>query len=220
MENEQHVIFSEQDEITSIVNRDTVAQSMFLAWFEANKLYPEANELTYCEFPTKFVWNKDARVWTKRKKGLSIGRLFYVAPGAGDNHYLRMLINVIRGAKCHADMRRVNGKLYNSYRDACYALGLLEDDKEYIDGIEEASRWGSAHSLRKLFANLLIAKSMSRPGHVWEATWKYLADDILYNRRIRTNNQGMPPIHLYLMFILTLLIELYVCMFLIIIYNV
>lgn len=51
--------------------------------------------------------------------------------------------------------------LYNTYQDACYSLGLLENGKDYIDGVIEASLWGSTQSLRKLFANLLIGKSMS-----------------------------------------------------------
>ena len=31
---------------------------MFLQWMEANKEYPEARELTYVEFPQKFVWKE------------------------------------------------------------------------------------------------------------------------------------------------------------------
>ncbi|KAI9071577.1 hypothetical protein K1719_046472 [Acacia pycnantha] len=32
-------------------------------------------------------------------------------------------------------------------REACYALGLLDDDKEYIDAIKEASSWASGNYL-------------------------------------------------------------------------
>ncbi len=45
-------------------------------------------------------------------------------------------------------------------------MGLLNDDKEYIDGITEASFWGSAIYLRKLFAMLLMSGSISRPEYV------------------------------------------------------
>jgi len=33
---------------------------------------------------------------------------------------------------------------------------LLEDDKEYIDAINEASRWGSRSFMRRLFATLMV----------------------------------------------------------------
>ncbi|GJR11417.1 ATP-dependent DNA helicase PIF1-like protein [Tanacetum coccineum] len=39
---------------------------------------------------------------------------------------------------------------------ACYALGLLDDDKEYVEAIEEASKWATAASLRSLFVRMLI----------------------------------------------------------------
>ncbi|GJT50943.1 ATP-dependent DNA helicase RRM3-like protein [Tanacetum coccineum] len=42
------------------------------------------------------------------------------------------------------DLKNVDDVLYPTYRDACYARGLLQDDKEYIDGILEASLWGMA----------------------------------------------------------------------------
>ncbi|KAF7800995.1 putative PIF1 DNA helicase/replication protein A1-like protein [Senna tora] len=77
--------------------------------------------------------------------------------------------------------------------DACYVMGLLEDDKEYIEGIIEGSKWSSGFYLRKLFATLLIHNTISRPAHVWENTWMYLSDDILLKERHRTAN---PDLHL------------------------
>ncbi|XP_073041919.1 uncharacterized protein [Primulina eburnea] len=54
------------------------------------------------------------------------------------NQSLFKYICSIRGATCYDDISIVNDVQYRSFRDACYALGLLNDDKEYIDGIVEA----------------------------------------------------------------------------------
>lgn len=40
------------------MNWQTVGQSMFLGWFEANKRFSAASELTYAEMPNCFVWKK------------------------------------------------------------------------------------------------------------------------------------------------------------------
>ncbi|XP_041999880.1 uncharacterized protein LOC121749372 [Salvia splendens] len=126
--------------------------SKFLGWMDANKIYSEGRGLTYGEFPTKFVWKTDH--WQPRKQRFSIGRLFYVAPDSGDIYYLRCLLNIVKGATSYEDIKRVNGVQYDTFRDACFALGLLDDDKEYVDGITEASFWSSVHSIRLLFRKL------------------------------------------------------------------
>ncbi|XP_047978732.1 uncharacterized protein LOC125220620 [Salvia hispanica] len=187
--NEQHIIFDEADSLDNVLNRRTIHESKFLGWMEANKIYSEGRNLTYGEFPTKFVWKKDH--WQPRKQRYSIGRLFYVAPGSGDMYYLRCLLNVVKGATCYEDLRFVNGVQYDTFRDACFALGLLDDDKEYIDGIVEASFWSSAHSLRLLFVSLLSSESVSRPDVVWQKCWKHLSDDVVYNQRILRNQPGL-----------------------------
>jgi len=51
---------------------------MFLGWFDANKKYVDGRNLTYAEFPTKFVWIATQRQWKQRKQGQNIGRLTYV----------------------------------------------------------------------------------------------------------------------------------------------
>lgn len=51
------------------------------------------------------------------------------------------LLNKKRGAREWDEFKTVDDVLYLTYRDAFYALGLLEDDKEYINDITEASHW-------------------------------------------------------------------------------
>ncbi|KAF1872520.1 hypothetical protein Lal_00016822 [Lupinus albus] len=36
---------------------------------------------------------------------------------------------------------------------------------------------------------MLLSTSMNKPDHVWEETWKWLYDGILYNQRNIANNQ-------------------------------
>ncbi|XP_019195824.1 PREDICTED: uncharacterized protein LOC109189666 [Ipomoea nil] len=187
--NQQSVIFADDDAVENIVNRPTIAQSMFLEWFEANKTYPDARELTYVEMPTRFVWKKDLRKWQPRKKGFSIGRIFYVPPATGEIFYLRCLLNKIRGSKSYEDIRTVNGVQYDSFRVACYARGLVDDDKEYVDAIDEASHWASADQLRRLFVTLLMSSCMGKPKIVWHAVWQHLSDDAQFNVRKQLQNR-------------------------------
>ncbi|XP_024963674.1 uncharacterized protein LOC112503936 [Cynara cardunculus var. scolymus] len=113
---QQQVVFGAEDNIDNVLNRPSVASSMFLAWMHCNQIYQEAGELTYVEFPTKFVWKLDERRWDRRKKGFSIGWIHLVSPTVGEG-------------------------------DTCYALGLLDDDKEYIEATEEANLTASDLSL-------------------------------------------------------------------------
>ncbi|KAH1220758.1 hypothetical protein GmHk_12G034319 [Glycine max] len=72
-------------------------------------------------------------------------------------------------------------------KEACYNLGLLADNKEYIDAIIEASNIAFRNQLRRLFITLLFMNTMSKPNVVWKSTWKLMVDEIVYERR-RTLN--------------------------------
>ncbi|XP_019150297.1 PREDICTED: uncharacterized protein LOC109147104 [Ipomoea nil] len=161
---------------------------MFLEWFEANKTFPEARKMTYAEMPTKFVWKKQLRKWQPRKKGFAIGRIFYVPPATGEIFYLRCLLNKVRGPTSFADIKIVNGVQYDSFRDVCYTRGLVDDDKEYIDAIEEASQWASGDKLRRLFVTLLMTSCTGKPEAVWDAVWQHLSEDAQYQVRKQLQN--------------------------------
>ncbi|KAF7811769.1 uncharacterized protein G2W53_032745 [Senna tora] len=167
---EQSIVFRDDEPIDSVVQRNSHRISMFLAWFEANKKYPEAKLLTYSDFPSQFTYKSDSQEWTPRKHGSSIGRLFYVPLGSGELYYMRILLNICKGATSYQDIRTIDGILYPTFKDVCYSLGLLDDDKEYIDGIIEPSSWGSAIFLRHLFITLLFSNSLTNPQLVWQKT--------------------------------------------------
>ncbi|KAL8461412.1 hypothetical protein ACS0TY_031952 [Phlomoides rotata] len=67
-------------------------------------------------------------------------------------------------------------------------MALLDDDREYVDGIIEASFWSSGHYCRNLFAVLLMSSTMNSPEKVFEKTWESLSDDILSRQRKSLND--------------------------------
>lgn len=185
---EQSVVFSEEAQIDEVLARPSVKQTMFLEWMEANKKFPEARCLTYAQFPTKFVFNRNK--WQPRQSQFAIGRLYNVKPGSGELYYLRCLLNIVKGPTSYEEIRCISGVQYDTFRDAMYSLGLLDDDKEYIDAIKEASLWASAYSMRYMFASLLCTSSISRPEVVWEECWTYLCDDIEEKHRNLFHHRG------------------------------
>nr|GEW05751.1 hypothetical protein [Tanacetum cinerariifolium] len=74
----------------------------------------------------------------------SIGRIYYLNPAAGDRYYLRMLLNVAREPYGFKELMTVNKKLYPTFKAVCFAYGLLNDDKEWADAINESSFWALA----------------------------------------------------------------------------
>ena len=98
---------------------------------KANNSFEDARELTYTDFPTKWVWHSNVQQWRQRKNGKCIGRIYFAHPSSGEKYYLRMLLNIIKGPRNFAEIRIVNGIVYETYQEANYALGLLDNDKEW-----------------------------------------------------------------------------------------
>jgi hypothetical protein len=191
LEGQNSVYFQDYENLDDVLLKPSVTESMFTSWFEANKIYPQGRDLTYGQFVSKFVYRKKVRKWKPRKRGYTIGRLIWVPPSTGELYYFRMMLTVIKGATCYDDLRKIGETQYFSYRDACFAMGFLEDDLVYITAIKEAKDWSSGHYLRRLFVIMLLANTMNRPNHVWTETKEWLSDGILYRQRIIANNRGI-----------------------------
>ncbi|KAL1225085.1 hypothetical protein V5N11_019217 [Cardamine amara subsp. amara] len=180
LEGEHVVIYRDKDSVEKVLNRPNI---QFLAWFDCNRNYPCARSLLYAELPTLFVYNAKEKILTLRKRGKTIGRLQYIPPSAGQLFYLRVILNHKRGAVSYDDLKTVNNVVCESFKEACFLLGLLDDDKEYIEGIKEASFTVKAPFVRKLFVIMLLSGTLTKPELVWEKTWNILSEDIQDKKR-------------------------------------
>ena len=85
----------------------------------------------------------------------------------------------------------MEGNLCSSFREACFRLGLLEDDNQYHLAMQEASVSNSAASLRSLFAVILTWCEPSNPLDIYEQHKESMAEDFLHQQRTRLSNMEL-----------------------------
>ena len=82
--------------------------------------------------------------------------MYSISPTQTELFHLRLLLLHVRGATSYEDMRTVDGVLHDSFAAACLALGLIEDDDNWIKALEEATLWMMPQRLRLSFVRILI----------------------------------------------------------------
>ena len=180
---ENSITLKDKQQLSSIVSKKGIEKTMFTEWMKMNSSCSEAQMLTYSKFPSKFVWSEKNKTWRQRKFGRSIGRIYYAHPTSGERYYLRILLNIVRGVKSYEEIKTVGQVIYDTFKEACYALGLLAVDKEWVDALNEASQWAIAFQLRLLFVTILLFGEVANVKKLWEKCWKMLSDDILSKKR-------------------------------------
>lgn len=186
LENDQQVIFANSTDIRNIVRREGVKETKFTEWMKANKNHEEARELTYADFPTRWVWKAKEKKWEKRKQGHAIGRIYYAHPTSGERYYLRMLLNTVKGCTSYEDIRTVAGVVHATFKAACQAMGFLDDDNEWIECVNEAANWATG-TQRQLFTTILCHGEVTELKRLWESTWEALSEDIQHKKRLILN---------------------------------
>ncbi|XP_071729034.1 uncharacterized protein [Rutidosis leptorrhynchoides] len=152
--NQQSLTLHDSQHLPALLQRPSIKETMFTQWFELNKQDPKARSLTYSKIPKEYVWNNDTKEWAHRKLRPSIGRIVYSNPASGERYYLRMLLNIVKEPRSFEELRTVDGTLHPTFKDACFAYGLLHDDREWTEAISEAKLWASGAQLHDLFGVL------------------------------------------------------------------
>lgn len=67
-----------------------------------------------------------------------------------------MLLMIVTGATSYKDIRTYKGTVYQTFKEACAARGLLKDDNEWYKTFDEAANWATALQLRYLFTTILL----------------------------------------------------------------
>ena len=81
--------------------------------------------------------------------------MYYAHPTSGERFYLRLLLTCVRGATSFEDLYTFEGVHHPSFREACIARGLLEDDREWHQCLDEARHMQIGAQLRHLFVTIL-----------------------------------------------------------------
>ncbi|KAI8536933.1 hypothetical protein RHMOL_Rhmol10G0295100 [Rhododendron molle] len=171
-------LFNTEESMHDIVARaeqEITTLPGFFAYCQANEY---ARAFTYQEFSQHFVWIKSEKRWKSRERGFAIGRMYFVSPNAIEIFYLRLLLSVVRGPESYECLRTVNNILHDTFKSACIARGLLEDDEEWVQCLEEAAIMKTGYQLRRLFCVILTQCSPSQPAALWDKFAMHICDDL------------------------------------------
>ena len=141
-------MFRDSNNLCEVVNADRNRKTTLTEWFIANQLHEDAHDVLYIDFPITWVWNKVSKIWTRRKKGNTIGRMYNVSPSAGEHYFLRVLLTVCKGCKSFEDLRTFDGQVHPTFKAACLARGLLETDEEWFICMQEVTFHSTGYQLR------------------------------------------------------------------------
>ncbi|UYV82514.1 hypothetical protein LAZ67_21002633, partial [Cordylochernes scorpioides] len=138
-------------------NQNTLAHRMrnpsrttLTAFFSLCQTDSFARTLLYPDVPQYYTWNSSAHEWRRRVQGKlvegrpgvkrsdTIGRVYAVHVSNFECFCLRMLLHNIKGPTSFAYLKIVNGSQYETFRETCAALGLLENDNHWVVTMDEA----------------------------------------------------------------------------------
>jgi len=181
----QHMVVFKPNEPAHFVQaRAEQEKTMLTAWFDINRSDTGAHHYTYQELPLHFVWDRTKKIWKRRQRGSTIGRLLFVSPTAGERFYLRTLLTTVKGPTSWQDLRSFEHVEYPTFHAACLARGLLENDDEWRECLEDASLTHLGRSLRELYCLILRHCHPSQPDLLWLDFRHNLCDDL--GRRLQT----------------------------------
>ncbi|KAJ3707925.1 hypothetical protein LUZ61_011630 [Rhynchospora tenuis] len=185
---ENNVVFHDSQSLQQVASNPIIQRTKLTAWFELNAADATARNLTYPEVTRLYTWHDNGKFWQLRQSGYRLARMAFIPPGAGEAYFVRTLLNCVRGARSFTELRTVNGTIYPTFKEACNALGLLEDNSEWLSTMQEAAAVASSGQLRRIFVDMLLYSEVADARQLWDSCWPYMGDDIVH--RIRSNNNN------------------------------
>lgn len=189
LENQQRIVFAESSDANQLLaEKDKRKRTTLTAWFELNKseleqpipnvdlkttagtFLPRAGEILYPDV-VRFYTFTGNKTWKRRagqKVSDVVGRIYSVSPKEGERYFLRRLLFFVTGATSYKDLRTYNGHEYSTFQDACKARGLLQDDTEWHQCLEDAAEKQMANQLLDLFVTILMHCAPQKPRELWD----------------------------------------------------
>lgn len=135
-------------------------------------------KVKYPDMPKDHTWHDKERKWKKRQGCFNtLGRVYSVNPSQSELFHMRLLLHHVESPTSYEDLRTVNGVTYDTYARACLEYGLIRDDQEWHNCMEEASMYKFPRQLRLLFVTILTQCSPAKPEELWEKFKDSLSED-------------------------------------------
>lgn len=141
LENGQRVYFTQENVLDRI---NEPPKTTLTAFFQLCQTGAFPRTLLYNELPRYYTWNTSAKQFYRRKNGAivpdsagvrataALGRVNTVHPNNAEcYYYLRMLLHTIEGPTSFDSLKKIDGEVCQTYREAFLKLGLLENDQHW-----------------------------------------------------------------------------------------
>ncbi|GFR29699.1 uncharacterized protein TNCT_714561 [Trichonephila clavata] len=115
--------------------------------------------MLYHEGPQYYPWNQLMKKICRRKRGAkhssvsgifstsTLEKVYTVHPNNRKCYYLRMLLHGIKEPTSFQAIKTIEGQVCQTYREACFKLGMLENDKKWDDALTEVSKTRQTHKI-------------------------------------------------------------------------
>jgi hypothetical protein len=118
------------------------------------------------------------KVWRPRQKDTAVSRVYRCEPNQEKRFWLRLLLITVPGLTSFKYLRTYQGVTYDTFKEACIARGLVENDNHWIQCFEESVTFLHGARLRALFVIALTHGDMINPGAIWEQFRAEFSDDL------------------------------------------
>ncbi|UYV79307.1 hypothetical protein LAZ67_17002062 [Cordylochernes scorpioides] len=193
LENGERIYFNQNTLAHRMRNPPRTTLTAFFSLCQTDSI---ARTLLYPDVPQYYTWNSSAHEWRRRVQGKlvegqpgvkrsdTIGRVYAVHVSNFECFCLRMLLHNIKGPTSFAYMKIVNGSQYETFRETCAVLGLLENDNHWVVTMDEAVLCQAPTRVRQLFAILISTCTISNPQQLWITYRDEMASDILHRYQL------------------------------------
>ncbi|CAF1074549.1 unnamed protein product, partial [Brachionus calyciflorus] len=189
LKGQQNVVFDPEKELYPQLKKNE--RTTLTEWFNFNSKSDLGKNLKYTEFVNLCTLDKAKKIWKLRvqKTKTPIGRMYFASPTDAERYCLRLILNVKKGAKSYEDLRTVDDTTYPDFKSAALAMGLIPDEKNLIECINEAYLiFKNSKNLREFVAQLFLNGQINDIKKIWNQFKKELSEDVLIQFKAKYKN--------------------------------
>ena len=183
----EETVYVQADEDLALRSLAGPPKTRLTAYFDYVRDHPGdtlASTLRYVDFPEHYRWHATSKTWSRRKtRKFNVGRVFTAGIRDMEKYCLRMLLHNVCGATSFESLRTVDDVVLPTFKEAATALGLLADDAEWDNALDEALHFFMPAKGRELFAVILEFEKVMDARGLWDKYKEQLSEDILRDQQ-------------------------------------